>query len=144
MFNQSKKKKNTLYIKKDIKKKNMYQKVIIEFDKLQISIIKSEISPFYLYLDNIEKKIYQINLPNYSLLPSIYHHYHKLDSLELSTPRINSTSHTSPTNQNRFKLFIIHSRVRWIDGSNPTTLLPYPSNFPWKKQKPLIPSPRVI
>lgn len=111
MFNQSKKKK-TLYILKKISKKNMYQKVIIEFDKLQISIIKSEISPFYLYLDNIEKKIYQINLPNYSLLPSIYHHYHKLDSLELSTPRINSTSHTSPTNQNRFKLFIIHSRVR--------------------------------
>lgn len=40
----------------------MYQKVIIEFDKLQISIIKSEISPFYLYLDNLEKK----NLPNQS------------------------------------------------------------------------------
>lgn len=109
MFNQSKKKKTLYILKKISKKKNMYQKVIIEFDKLQISIIKSEISPFYLYL---EKKIYQINLPNYSLLPSIYHYYHKLDSLELSTPRINSTSHTSPTNQNRFKLFIIHSRVR--------------------------------
>lgn len=102
----------------------MYQKVIIEFDELQISIIKSKISSFYLYLDNIEKKIYQINLPNYSLLPSIYHHYHKPDSLELSTPRINSTSHTNQSTSNESKsIQIIHypftrKMNRWIQSNH--------------------------
>lgn len=69
----------------------MYQKVIIEFDKLQISIIKSEISPFYLYLDNIEKKSTK------SIYQTI-HYYHQftiiiINSIPSNSPLQESTQH---------------------------------------------------
>lgn len=82
----------------------MYQKVIIEFDKLQISIIKSEISPFYLYL---EKKIYQINLPNYSLLPSIhlFHQFNLIPKLSYSIQNpIPSNSPPQESTQHRTRV----------------------------------------
>lgn len=76
----------------------MYQKVIIEFDKLQISIIKSEISPFYLYLDNIEKKIYQT-----------IHYYHQFTIITINPIPSNSPLQESTQHRTRVQRIKIDS-----------------------------------